>query len=52
MNRKQNLHDFLRECKEFEKKKKSILGSQWWLWVLQTFPEHKRGLHSLPTPGN
>ena len=52
MNRKQNLHDFLRECKKFEKKKKSILGPQWWLWVLQAFPEHKWGLHSLQTPGN
>ena len=25
MNRKQNLHDFLTECKKFEKKKKKYL---------------------------
>ena len=27
MNRKQNLHDFLRECKKFEKKKKYLRPS-------------------------
>ena len=48
MNRKQNLHDFLRESKKFGKKylRPSVVAVG-----AQTFPEHKRGLHSLQTPG-
>ena len=48
MNRKQNLHDFLRESKKFRKKylRPSVVAVG-----AQTFLEHKRDLHSLQTPG-